>query len=539
MTADQLRKSILQQAIQGKLVPQDSNDEPASVLLERIREEKARLIKEKKAKREKNPSVIFRGEDDSYYEEFTATGEVKCIDDEIPFDLPDGWAWARLGEVVTVKGGKRVPNGYKLLETPTSHIYIRVTDMKAGTLCDKDLRYIDDYVYEGIKSYTISSEDLYLTIAGTIGKVGVVPALFDGMNLTENAVKLADIRIDKMLLYSWICSDLIQSQFHQRTNQVAQPKLAIVRIESTLFPLPPLAEQERIVAKIEELMPWVEQYGKAQSELDQLNNSIQGRLRKSVLQYAIEGKLVPQQAEDGSAEELLAEIQAEKQRLYAAGKLKKKDLAHSTIFRAEDGMYYEQVGKTITCIDEEIPFAIPESWRWVRICQLFFVTKLAGFEYTKYFTKDTISESNEIPIVRAKNVRMGWFKENLSERIPKRLSDLLQRSKLDRPALLMTFIGAGIGDVCIFQSEYEHHLAPNVAKLEPYFSTISLPYILVALMSPVGQLGVDAIKKSTAQPSLSMATIRGMLIPLPPLAEQQRIVSKLEEVLGVLNGLSQ
>ena len=173
------------------------------------------------------------------------------------------------------------------------------------------------------------------------------------MNLTENAVKLADIRIDKMLLYSWICSDLIQSQFHQRTNQVAQPKLAIVRIESTLFPLPPLAEQERIVAKIEELMPWVEQYGKAQSELDQLNNSIQGRLRKSVLQYAIEGKLVPQQAEDGSAEELLAEIQAEKQRLYAAGKLKKKDLAHSTIFRAEDGKYYEQVGKTITCIDEE------------------------------------------------------------------------------------------------------------------------------------------------------------------------------------------
>lgn len=519
--------------MQGKLVPQDPKDEPASVLLERIREEKARLAKEKKAKREKNPSMIFRGEDNSYYEEFTATGEVKCIDDEIPFDLPDGWAWGR-GRTLFLPMESTRPSG-------EAFIYIDVDAVNNQThRVDNPKRILTVDAPSRASRKLHESDVLFSMVRPYLRNIALISKeLSDAIASTGFYVITPSVGIYSKFLYYLVLSPYVVDGINVFMKGENSPSVNNGHIENFIYPLPPLAEQERIVAKIEELMPWVEQYGKAQSELDQLNNSIQGRLRKSILQYAIEGKLVPQQAEDGSAEELLAEIQAEKQRLYATGKLKKKDLAHSTIFRAEDGKCYEQVGKTITCIDEEIPFAIPESWRWVRICQLFFVTKLAGFEYTKYFTKDTISESNEIPIVRAKNVRMGWFKENLSERIPKRLSDLLQRSKLDRPALLMTFIGAGIGDVCIFQSEYEHHLAPNVAKLEPYFSTISLPYILVALMSPVGQLGVDAIKKSTAQPSLSMATIRGMLIPLPPLAEQQRIVSKLEEVLGVLNGLSQ
>lgn len=531
MTADQLRKSILQQAIQGKLVPQDPNDEPASLLLERIREEKARLVKEKKAKREKNPSIIYRGEDNSYYEEFAATGEVRCIDDEIPFDLPDGWVWTRLGEVVTVRGGKRVPNGYKLLETPTSHIYIRVTDMKAGTLCDKDLRYIDDYVYEGIKSYTISSEDLYLTIAGTIGKVGVVPASFHGMNLTENAVKLADIRIDKMLLYSWICSDLIQSQFHQRTNQVAQPKLAIVRIESTLFPLPPLAEQERIVAKIEELMPWVEQYGKAQSELDQLNNSIQGRLRKSVLQYAIEGKLVPQQAEDGSAEELLAEIQAEKQRLYAAGKLKKKDLAHSTIFRAEDGKYYEQVEKTITCIDEEIPFAIPESWRWVRFGEItrFSIGKTPERGNQAYWF------NGQYPWVSISDMPATGVITRTKEWISQDAASKCFREIVPKGTLLMSF-KLTIGRTSLLHMDAYHNEAIISIPLFVDFNDAFRNYLLHVLPI-IANMGAskDAIKGKT----LNSQSIHNLLLPLPPLAEQQRIVSKLEEVISVLNRLGQ
>lgn len=258
MTSKQLRDSILQAAIQGQLVPQEPSDTPAALLLERIQAERERLIEERKIRRDKNASIIYRTDEGSYYERILASGEETCIDDEIPFDIPDSWQWTRLGNVVTVKGGKRVPNGYKLLDKPTPHIYIRVTDMKDGTLSTLDLKYIDEDVFEGIKAYTISKDDLYLTIAGTIGRVGFVPPFFDGMNLTENAVKLTHILMSKPLLYHFICSDFIQSQFHKKTNQVAQPKLAISRITSSLIPIPPLEEQERIVARIEELMRYTD-----------------------------------------------------------------------------------------------------------------------------------------------------------------------------------------------------------------------------------------------------------------------------------------
>ena len=255
---DMLQQSILQAAIQGQLVPQEPSDTPAALLLERIQAERERLIEEKKIRRDKNASIIYRTDEGSYYERNLTSGEETCIDDEIPFDIPDSWQWTRLGNVVTVKGGKRVPNGYKLLDKPTPHIYIRVTDMKDGTLSTLDLKYIDEDVFEGIKAYTISKDDLYLTIAGTIGRVGFVPPFFDGMNLTENAVKLTHILMSKPLLYHFICSDFIQSQFHKKTNQVAQPKLAISRITSSLIPIPPLEEQERIVARIEELMRYTD-----------------------------------------------------------------------------------------------------------------------------------------------------------------------------------------------------------------------------------------------------------------------------------------
>ena len=193
MTADQLRKSILQQAIQGKLVPQDPNDEPASVLLERIREEKARLVEEKKIKKEKNPSVIFKGEDNSYYEKFTLSGEVKCIDEEIPFEIPNGWEWCRLGDITSITGGKRVPVGYSLTNQNTGYKYIRVADMKQYSVRNNDVHYISKEIYSLIKNYTISKDDLYITVAGTIGVVGEIPIEFDGANLTENANKIVEV----------------------------------------------------------------------------------------------------------------------------------------------------------------------------------------------------------------------------------------------------------------------------------------------------------------------------------------------------------
>ena len=202
--------------------------------------------------------------------------------------------------------------------------------------------------------------------------------------------------------------------------------------------------------------------------------------------------------------------------------------------------YYEKFLATgeVKCIDEEIPFEIPQGWEWTRVGNIFFVTKLAGFEYTKFFTKEALSASNPIPIVRAQNVRMGFFEENKNEAISEILSNQLERSALNKKCLLMTFIGAGIGDTCIFPAERKNHLAPNVAKIEPLDDSISLNYAVFALMSPCGQRGVNAIKKSTAQPSLSMETIRKLLIPIPPLKEQKCISLKLSEALPLVEKYS-
>lgn len=263
------------------------------------------------------------------------------------------------------------------------------------------------------------------------------------------------------------------------------------------------------------------------------------QLKNSILQWAIQGKLVPQDPNDEPASMLLERIRVEKEKLIKEKKIK-KDKNESIIYRGEDNSYYEKFLATgeVKCIDEEIPFEIPQGWEWERIGNVFFVTKLAGFEYTKFFTKEALSASNPIPIVRAQNVRMGFFEENKNEAISEILSNQLERSALNKKCLLMTFIGAGIGDTCIFPAERKNHLAPNVAKIEPLDDSISLDYAVFALMSPCGQRGVNAIKKSTAQPSLSMETIRKLLIPIPPLKEQKCISLKLSEALPLVEKYS-
>ena len=243
---DKLKKSILQYAIQGKLVPQDENDEPASELLKRIRAEKKAQLGKKY-----EDSYIYKGDDNCYYEHID--GKVHGTGIEVPFDLPDSWGWARIKYISEVKGGKRIPAGRSLIDKNNGHIYIRVTDMQNETILTDKLKYVPEDILPIIKNYTISKEDLYLTIAGTIGRVGVVPELFDNMNLTENAVKLCNILVGKTYLLKALQSQYVQQLFTERTNKVAQPKLAIERILSCLIPIPPLAEQQRIVDKLNKI----------------------------------------------------------------------------------------------------------------------------------------------------------------------------------------------------------------------------------------------------------------------------------------------
>ena len=244
---ERLKKSILQEAVQGKLVPQDSSDEPAEALLERIRAEKQRLIKEGKIKKDKHESVIFR-RDNSHYEKLD--GVERRIDDELPFEIPENWCWCRLGTIAAVLGGKRIPAGRKLTECNTGHVYIRVSDMTDGGVSTDRLLYVPEDIYPSISKYIINKADVFITVAGTIGRVGKIPDGLDGANLTENADRLVLAVVNQDWLIKVLQSGMIQEQIAEATTQVGQPKLAIVRIERFLIPLPPLHEQERIVSAI-------------------------------------------------------------------------------------------------------------------------------------------------------------------------------------------------------------------------------------------------------------------------------------------------
>jgi len=248
---ENVKKSILQEAIQGRLVQQIAEESTAQELLKQIKAEKQKLVKEGKLKKSAlNDSVIFRGDDNKYWEK--SGDNIVCIDEEIPFGIPSSWSWCRLGNIASIKGGKRIPVGEKLTTENTGHMYIRVADMKENTVKTDDIHYISESIYQKIKSYTISTEDLYITVAGTIGSVGEIPKVFDNANLTENADKIVFRGICKKFLMYCLLSNFVQSQIKKCTTKVGQPKLAIVRIEDLLIPLPPIKEQYRIVHKIEQ-----------------------------------------------------------------------------------------------------------------------------------------------------------------------------------------------------------------------------------------------------------------------------------------------
>ena len=256
---EMLKKSILQEAVQGKLVPQNPDDEPASILLERIRTEKQELIKQGKIKKSKHESIIVT-RDKIPYE--SIDGKERCIADEVPFEIPESWCWCRLGTIASVLGGKRIPAGRKLSLEKTEHVYIRVSDMKDDTVSLDNLQYVPNDIYSSISRYIINKEDVYITVAGTIGRIGKIPKELDGANLTENADRLVIRIINQDWLIRFLKSNLIQNQIAEATTKVGQPKLAILRIQKLLIPLPPLAEQKRIVKKIEELMPIINSISK-------------------------------------------------------------------------------------------------------------------------------------------------------------------------------------------------------------------------------------------------------------------------------------
>jgi len=528
MNAQQLKNSILQLAVQGKLVPQDNNDEPASVLIERIRVEKEKLIKEKKIKPDKNLSYIFRASDNLPYEK-VGKNEPVCIAEEVPFEIPDSWEWTRLGSILNVKGGKRLPKEHNLTDIPTNHIYIRVTDMKNHTISSDKLKYITEDTFQLIKNYIINKEDLYLTIAGTIGNVGIVPEKFDGMNLTENAVKLTDIKINKYYLLNIICSNYIQNQFVDKTNKVAQPKLAIERILTTLFPLPPLAEQQRIVDKLKELEPYINEYDKAYEKIEKLNTDFPDLLKKSILQDAVQGKLVPQDNNDEPASVLIERIRKEKEQLIKDKKIK-KDKNESCIFR-RDNSHYEKIGSEERCIDDELPFDIPDSWQWTRLKSICIVNPRnqaeddidAGF-IPMTLINDEYTGGHKYETRKWKQIKSGFTHFATGDLVLAKITPCFQNRKSTIISELPNNIGAGTTELHVIRNY------PN--------SKLNLEYLLLLVKTAdfIGA-GVKAFTGTSGQQRVGKTFVEEYLVPLPPLNEQQKIVDKVNQLMPQISKL--
>ena len=365
MNGKQLKNSILQWAIQGKLVPQDPNDEPASVLLERIRAEKARLVKEKKIKKDKNESIIYRGDDNSYYEKFLATGEVKCIDDEIPFEIPNGWEWERIGNIFNHTSGKQQSSSNKSGGTPQK--FITTSNLYWGYFVLDNVKVMN-FTEDEIKSCSATKGDL-LVCEGGAGYGRSAIWNYDYDICLQNHVHRLRPLVDGICEYVFYFMYLQKESNNLASVGTAMPGLSANKLKSLLIPLPPTAVKNDITDILKKVFPIVEKYDKVQEKLNLLNSSLYDALKKSILQEAIQGRLVPQFVDEGTAQELLEQIRQEKQKLVKEGKLKKSALTDSVIYKGDDNKYYEQVGNENIDITEEIPFDLPENWTWVRFGQ--------------------------------------------------------------------------------------------------------------------------------------------------------------------------
>ena len=387
MKAKDLKNSILQMAVQGKLVPQDPSDEPASVLLERIRTERAQLIKEKKIKAPKGgESMIYLGSDGSRYEK-RSKGEPVCIDDEIPFDIPEGWEWARLGNIVYQRAQLKPTSAF-------SYIDIGSIDNAHQRLSSKETLIEADKAPSRARKPVKLGDVLYSTVRPYLHNMCIVDRKFSlpPIASTGFAAMVCLDGISNGYLLNYLMSPDFDTYANRTDNSkgVAYPAINDKHLYAALVPVPPLAEQRRIAERVSELMPLVGEHGKLEDEREALDASLPERLRKSVLQMAVEGKLVPQDPSEEPASVLLDRIREERAHLIKEKKIKAPKGGESVIYLGSDGRRYEKRGKgEPVCIDDEIPFEIPEGWEWARLGSLLSVIS-DGTHKTPEYTNDGV-----------------------------------------------------------------------------------------------------------------------------------------------------
>ena len=510
MKAEQLRKSILQLAIQGKLVPQDSNDEPASVLLERIRAEKQRLIKEGKVKKDKNDSVIFKGDDNRYYEKVGS--EVKDIIDNLPFEIPDSWVWVRHNEIFEISGGSQPPKS-KFISQPKTG-YVRLYQIR-----DYGSNPQPIYIPENMASKISKKGDILLARYGaSLGKVFWAE---DGAYNVAMArvIPLFDIAlINKNYLYYYYKSSIYQETIMGNARS-AQAGFNKDDLSKMFFPMPPLAEQVRIVSEIEKFEPLISEYDKLEQQATKLDDEIYDKLKKSILQYAIQGKLVPQDPNDEPASVLLERIRAEKK-----AKLGKK-YVDSFIYKGDDNCYYEHIAGRAQDELVEVPFDIPDSWAWVRWGNLSFSIQ--------YGYNAPAKESGRIKMVRISDIHnneVDWEHVPFCE-----INECdIETYLLKENDILFARTGGTVGKSYLVTSVPEEAIYAGYLIRTQYSDQLSAQYLKYFMESSLYWMQLKEGTIATAQPNCNGQTLSKMILPLPPLSEQKRIVAKINEIFAML-----
>ena len=467
----------------------------------------------------------------SYYEKILATGEVKCIDEEIPFDVPNGWEWERWGNI-----SQSIQYGYNAPALEHGAIkMVRISDIQENCVLWDNVPYCQ-IEENDIDTYLLKVNDiLFARTGGTVGKsflVEEVPekAIYAGYLIRTRYSSLLNPRYMK----SFMESQLYWEQLKNGTIATAQPNCNGKTLAKMLLPIPPTKEQDRIVEKLTQLSSFLDNYGLCQDRLNLLNKEIKEQFKKSILQEAIQGKLVPQLTEEGTAQDLLEQIKIEKLNLVKVGKLKKSALATSVIFRGDDNKYWEKSEDGAVCIDEEIPFEIPSNWAWVRlddICS--FIHRGKSPQY---------SPIKKYPVVAQKcNQWAGFSIEKAKFIEPKSITSYNDEYFLQDRDLMWNSTGLGtLGRMAIYYTilnPYELAVADShVTVIRPYKTHIVSEYLYYYFASNTVQSVIeDKSDGSTKQKELATKTVKSYLVPLPPFVEQLRIVQKIKSVTSIMS----
>ena len=505
MTGQQLKNSILQMAVQGKLVPQDPNDEPASVLLERIRAEKEQLIKEGKIKKEKNPSIIFRGADNLPYEKI-GKNEPVCIADDVPFEIPESWEWVTLKMIAITELGKTLDKAKNQGDYKPYLCSINVYWSGIDLTKVKEARFEKNE----ISKYKLKKGDLLICEGGDVGRSAIWEN--DQEMYYQNALHRVRFYGGINPYYFRLLMECYKGNkiLDKKSKGMTIKHLVQSALNAIYFPLPPIQEQQRIVNKFQSLIPILEQYNTSEIKLSNLNISFPDLLKKSILQEAVQGKLVPQDPNDEPASVLLERIRAEKQKLIAEGKIK-KDKHESIIFR-RDNSHYEKLDGIECCIDDEIPFEIPQSWAW-----------------TRFGTVMINRDAERIPLSVNEREKLQKIYDYYGA---SGVIDKVDRYLFSKPLLLIGEDGANLltrSKPIAFIARGQYWVNNHAHVLD---SSVGL--LLEYVAAYINAINLAPYVTGTAQPKMNQEKMNSILIPIPPTGEQLRIVQKIDEIFPVV-----